>query len=278
MLESEEDFDINDFMRQHDTYTKNSDVEGFLEHAPDKFVNAYRNGLEAEWEPFDGLDTDWWPSYDDDDEVWKDYDTYVFQYRTEGGKLYEVVMSCDKDGNWDFASEAEFGTPEQKQQAKDYGLDGWIAAMRSYYEWVVENGKDPLDYLRVGRQNTAEDKWLVGFVESNGRARFAQARHIGQNPPERPTTDFTGLPQEVKDYCVTDETLHVQDMTWDEVKAASEKDALENKACGVKTVGGREMAVFSVVIKSHEYQEGGHTEVIAAAQHALSTLGTPPDE
>lgn len=134
-------------------------AQDILQYMPDEFRRAFAAGKSAEWENPHAGEYDWWPSYDDDNDdeddptsnPWTEY-VYYWDYRTEGHKLYGVLMSGDRDGNHDAQDEAEVGTPEYERMEKEYGSEEWQKAMNRYYQWVVEHRRDPLGYANAPMQ------------------------------------------------------------------------------------------------------------------------------
>jgi hypothetical protein len=195
--------------------------EDILQHMPVEFQNAHARGESAEWEDPHVGERDWWPSFDDDDETWSEI-LYYQNYRTEGGVLYEVVMDCDKDGNHDYVTEAEVGTPEQVEQDKTYGTPGYFSALDQYYGYVADTGNDQLGYLNVSKPAVPpDDEWLVAFVDDGGRPKFSRARHLGQNPPAVPTNDLNSLPPGVREYCLLDANGNTE-ATWEDIRNEGE--------------------------------------------------------
>ena len=196
-------------------------AEEFVQHMPDDFIEAYRSRSEARWEP-ESYDWNGWPladtDYDDDDsDRWSEV-SYYSEYMTTGGRIYELFMVSDRDGNHDSMYEAELGSAEWKRLQRELGVANYYSDMAAYYRWVAEYGEDPLRYLPNVTQRRVDHKWLVGVKLVGGRGKFVAARKILDNPPSPPAVKrLSQVPKEVKDYMNFDKRGYMQD-PWAEVE------------------------------------------------------------
>lgn len=160
-------------------------ADEILQYMPPEFVRAYQMGEQAEWENPHPDAYDWQPVYDDDLDDEDDPEsnpfrevTYYPEYRTEGGKIFEVWKSVDKDGDHDYEDEAEVGTPDADRLQKIYGPDGYFDEMKRYWEWVVARRRDPLGYIFTPTVEV-EKKWIASFARDGERLRCTAIRRLG---------------------------------------------------------------------------------------------------
>jgi len=85
----------------------------------------------------------WFPWWCNDCETWHN-EWKIIGYRIEDGHVYEVIHSYD-DSDWDVDDEYDVDDEDYEKWTKQYGYEESIKAMNSYFEWVVENGEDPLN-------------------------------------------------------------------------------------------------------------------------------------
>lgn len=230
------------------------EVAARIEYAPHEFKQAFFKKEDAEWDTSDmAAEADWWPSYDDDDDTWRKT-AYYSEYRTEDGKLIQMVKEVDTDGNHDFVDEAEVGTPEWHQMLEPYAFYQWMEQNAKYSAWVVERGEDPLDFFMVSQTERYEREWLIGFTQAGDRARFWKAREVGVPGGSPPATENPeDLPQEVRAYINIDANRINQDATWPEIVAMTQTEDRERPT--IKTArDGTRYAEFRVKL-------GGNREV-----------------
>ncbi len=157
-----------------------TDKDELLDFMPPEFISAWQSGEMAEWENPHPDAYDWMPEYDDDDDTWHET-TYYPNYRTEGRKLFKVMMSVDRDGDHEYGDEAEVGTEEEKRMDAIYGVEGWFNAMRQYWKWVIMNGTDPLRYLHAPMVEVTK-RWIASFARDGDRLKLTAMRRLGQKP------------------------------------------------------------------------------------------------
>lgn len=243
-------------------------VQEILEYLPEEFNQAFQAGQEAHWENQHVGDYDWWPDYDDeldtdapDANPWVGKVIYYFDYRTENRKLYGVAMRGDMDGNHDALDEAEVGTPKLDNLEEEYSISAWLKVMRSYWEWVVAHGRDPLGFISIPQREVAK-KWIAGFVRDGKRLKLNALRRLGQTPPAPPIPAAEAIASadpEVKkalEYCLVDAQGYTE---------ATEEEALAD---------GAEWDNQNRLILRFEWQDKeaeGHVRehIIRAAQQAL---------
>lgn len=252
---------------------QNKDVVAALEHAPDSFRYAFVNGDEATWET--DPDYNWWPVQDYDDGTYTAY-MYSTTYVTADGKLYQEVNEVDMDGNSDNAGSEYVGTDEWRRMLDHYALYRWYESLAEYYEWVTETGTDPLRFLLVAMVTRSEHKWIVGFTQEGERARFWKAREVGVPGGSPPAiTDFTQLPEEVRQYVNVDAAGLAQDATWTEIVEMAQGPDDDERPVMKQAQDGTNYAEFSVKFKSSvenpDYVDELKAEAAARAKQARST-------
>lgn len=164
-----------------------TDVNEVLAHLPKEFVDAYRNKRYARWEnQYAAADMDWRPDFDTDspEQPWSEV-LWYFDYETDEGKLFVIAMQGDRDGNHDSLDSAEVGTPEGKELEEYYGSPGYFQAVKHYWEWVVETGRDPLGYVKLPSREV-EKKWIAGFIKEGERLKLVGVRRLAAEPPSPP--------------------------------------------------------------------------------------------
>ena len=170
--------------------TVNTDqVEEYLSFLPDAFVQAHNAEEKAEYKDAEAGDWIAWFDCDyagDDPNGWK-ITAYASNFRTEDGKLFCEVESVDVDGDWDFESEAEVGTPDFDELQSTYfdcnkNCDAW----EKYGDWCLEHGSDPLDNYSVSRKTRVEEHWTFRYLLAGGSATFVGAYKDGNAEKIKP--------------------------------------------------------------------------------------------
>ena len=220
LLEDEEDFDPEEVVAASTVRsTLGPEAQQIYDIASDDFKAAVERGSTARYD-IDFHEHNAWPFYDDDSGWQQSF--YSSYYVTSGGKIKIVLEEGDADGNWDWADSAVLDTPDYTALVKEFSYGSWQRRMRDYMEWVAQNGDDPLSEIAAPDRVPSTDKWLVGFVEQDGRPKFSIARHILAEPPSPPPVrSLEDLPGFVRDYAMLDHEGYVG-MSWDEFVALDE--------------------------------------------------------
>lgn len=165
--------------------TKKLSVE-IAESCGNDALNALLNGGQWEWSPDCAIDGILIPNYcggsDGCTTYWHSV-WYVLGIRIEDGHLYETVQSCDSDGNWEFEEECDVDDPYYEEWIKSYDWSVHKQAMQEYYQWVLENGEDPLGQFYITRDKKCDRQVTIHFVNN---------QFVVKNPSR--------LRQEIKEY------------------------------------------------------------------------------
>lgn len=164
---------------------KPTSAQEILDFMPPEFVTAYQAGEEYNWDNPHPDAYDWQPSYDGDreedgDNPWTEV-CYYPNFSTRDRKIFKVMMEVDKEGDHDFADEAEVGTKEEKQMDDIYGVEGYFEAMRDYWTWVIQHGTDPLGYIHLPKTEVTK-RWIASFAREGERLKLTAVRRLGQEP------------------------------------------------------------------------------------------------
>lgn len=122
-------------------------VEQILEEFGDEARQAMVSGEEWDWEPEWMGEDSWWAHRSDSEE----YPWYAVAYRTgytvQDKTLYHDMFSNDTNGNFDYAESYQVADPAYPANwEREYGHKAWCANQVQYARWVMEHGKDPLQF------------------------------------------------------------------------------------------------------------------------------------
>jgi len=134
-----------------------------LRWLPDEARAALRDG--GDWEKTDHTADMGNPfvSWDSDKRTYV-LTHYIATLEVRGGDLYDVVLECDADGNWDSQDAARYGTPESAAMLADYSYEASRPGWKDYWVYVLTTGKDPInevmyrrDVRQVARESLVRD-------------------------------------------------------------------------------------------------------------------------
>lgn len=127
--------------------------EQILKSLPESFRMKHFAKEYAQYGPEVDFGDDW-PSYDDDhaaegENPWSTV-CYADGYHTEDGVLYLDIHQQDQWGNRDVDDSIEVDSPDyEKYWAEHFGYVNYLQEWIKYYEWVRDNGNDPLEKLTI---------------------------------------------------------------------------------------------------------------------------------
>lgn len=131
-------------------------LEAYLNDLPEEAQAAYHNGGTWEYKPESIEEGNSFPYYCDDCDAWHNV-WYMPGYRIQNGKLYMTYDKCDTDGDWDFSDECEISDPAFPKWEAGYSFNESERCWREYYEYVRDEGEDPLGDFFV--DDTVKHNW-----------------------------------------------------------------------------------------------------------------------
>ena len=178
-------------------------------------VEALKNGTEWEYQPETIEAGNWNPYWCDDCETWHQ-EWYMFGYRIEDGHMYEVIHSCDTDGNWEVDDEYDVDDVDYERWNAQYGYEETEKASKAYSAWVAENGEDPLGNYFV--QSTVRQRYQVVIQRrgvASGRFHFLKAKPVDSKDWN---SNAEELPERLRDFLQLegDTLMDIDDLGWND--------------------------------------------------------------
>jgi hypothetical protein len=128
---------------------------------PAEAIAALAAGEEWEYEPdsIEGADTDvYW--CDDCRTYHRNWSVWGLRLDADG-TLYETWTTVDTDGDWSFVDEYPYGKFDHDEER-----EAIHARWRSYAEYVVRTGRDPVDEFGMGSSRTVKQTYIAQFGDS----------------------------------------------------------------------------------------------------------------
>jgi hypothetical protein len=174
----------------------------------DDAVHALNNNGTWEYQPETIECGNWNPYWCDDCETWHQ-NWYMTGYRIEDGIMYEVIHSCDSDGNWEIEDEYDVDDEDYERWNNQYAYEQTEQAATAYREWVAENGEDPLGEFYL--DSNEKVKYLVVVRYQNG-FHFHAAKPVDDEDWQH---DETKLPERLQDFLqLSGKKLDIDDLGW----------------------------------------------------------------
>ena len=223
----------------------------------DDAVEALNNNGTWEYQPETIECGNWNPYWCSDCDTWHQ-EWYMFGYRIEDGHMFEVIHTCDTDGNWETNDEYDVDDPDYERWNAQYGYEETLKASKAYSEHVAETGDDPLGEFFVTTKTKVRYQVIVRY--DNG-FWFNAAKPVDSKDWN---SDESQLPERLRDFLQLD-GKRITDLDWTSINEFAEKAHLTE----VLRVSNGECE-FIEEIEVPRPEEDVKKDIIAAAKRSLS--------